>query len=155
MTGNWHGVNRKILMTTGQSRDYLEWESWGGSCPLSRVRTLKRNQVSEATGTAKERPTVSQVIGPQLMSTTGDFSNISISSLSLTCTVKHGWKKNVNLDHLISRAWHFIRPEEGGEPWHELEARGGRGLPNAPSKNTDTRERWHLDPRGLEGQIYE
>ena len=67
------------------------------------------------------------------------------------------WKKNVNLDHLISRAWHFIRPEDGGEPWHELEARGGRGLPNAPSNNTDTRERWHLggDPRGFEGQIYE
>ena len=37
-------------------------------------------------------------------------------------------------------------------------ARGrGRALPNAPSKNTDTLERWDLggDPRGLEGQIYE
>ena len=46
-------------------------------------------------------------------------------------------------------AWHLIRSEEGGEPWHEPEARGGRGLSNPPVKHLYTG-----DPRGLEGLIY-
>ena len=48
-------------------------------------------------------------------------------------------KKNVNHDHLICQAWHLIWPEGRGKLWHELEARGGRALPNISVK-TRTQE---------------
>ena len=60
------------------------------------------------------------------------------------------WKKNVNLDHLIRWLGISLGQREGGEPWHEPEARGGRGLSNPPVKHSYTGS-----PRGLEGLIDE
>ena len=79
-----------------------------------------------------------------------ESSGVMVLNLFSNMYCKARWKKNVNPDHLIRRAWHLIRSEEGGEPWHEPEARGGRGLSNPSVKHL-----YAGDPRGLEGLIYE
>ena len=61
-----------------------------------------------------------------------EVSRAKFTSPNIYCKTR--WKKNVNLNHLISQAWHLIRPEGRGEPWHELEARGRQALPNASVK---------------------
>ena len=47
---------------------------------------------------------------------------------------KMRWKKNVNLDHLISRAWHFIRQRKGASRGTSWKRGAGEPYPTPPVK---------------------